>query len=62
MKRHAKIVAWYDMEGHAKKVRGHPFNDHSKEEVVSVGELSKVCSQVVLKCLYLARIGGLDNL
>ena len=24
----------------------------------SVGEVSKVCSQVVLKCLYLARIGG----
>ena len=26
----------------------------------SVGELSHVCSQMVLKCLYLARIGGLD--
>ena len=31
---------------------------HSKEEELkSVGELSKVCSQIVLKCLYLARIG-----
>ena len=31
---------------------------HFKEgELKSVGELSKVCSQIVLKCLYLARIG-----
>ena len=31
---------------------------HFKEgEFKSVGELSKVCSQIVLKCLYLARIG-----
>ena len=28
----------------------------------SVGELSKVCSQIVLKCLYLARIGRPDIL
>ena len=28
----------------------------------SVGELSQVCSQIVLKCLYLARIGRLDIL
>ena len=28
----------------------------------SVGELSKICSQIVLKCLYLARIGRLDIL
>ena len=33
----------------------HNFKD---EELKSVGELfSEVCSQVVLKCLYLARIG-----
>ena len=31
---------------------------HFKEEAMnSVGELSQVCSQIVLKCLYLARIG-----
>ena len=30
---------------------------HFKEEEQSVGELSHVCSQIVLKCLYLARIG-----
>ena len=30
---------------------------HFKEETGSVGELSKVCSPIVLKCLYLARTG-----
>ena len=34
-------------------------DDHhfKEEELKSVGELSKVCSQIVLKCLYLACIG-----
>ena len=31
-----------------------------KEELESVGELSKVCSQIVLTCLYLPPIGRLD--
>ena len=36
---------------------------HFKEgETKSVGELSHVCSQIVLKCLYLARIGRPDIL
>ena len=35
----------------------HPFK---KEELESVGEFSEVCSQIVLKCLYLARIGRPD--
>ena len=37
-----------------------PFIDEHRfkeEEMKSVGELSQVCSQIVLKCLYLARIG-----
>ena len=40
------------------------IDDHhfKEEEVKSVGELSRVCSQIVLKCLYLARIGRLDIL
>ena len=39
------------------------IDDHFKEEEMkSVGELSQVCSQFVLKCLYLARIGRLDIL
>ena len=40
------------------------INDHhfKEEELKSVGELSKVCSQMDLKCLYLARIGRPDIL
>ena len=40
------------------------INDHQfkEEENGSVGELSTVCSQIVLKCLYLARIGRPDIL
>ena len=40
------------------------LDDHhfKEEELKSVGELSKVCSQMVLKCLYLARIGRPDIL
>ena len=35
------------------------IDDHhfKEEEAKSVGELSNTCSQIVLKCLYLARIG-----
>ena len=33
-----------------------------EEEMKSVGELSQVCSQIVLKCRYLARIGRPDIL
>ena len=35
---------------------------HFKEKLKSVGELSHVCFQFVLKCLYLARIGRPDIL
>ena len=35
---------------------------HFKEETKSVGELSSTCSQIVLKCENLARIGRLDFL
>ena len=40
------------------------IDDHhfKEEEMKSVGELPHVCSQIVLKCLYLARIGRLDIL
>ena len=42
----------------------HFVDDHhfTKEELETVGELSKVCSQVVLKCLTLARVGRPDVL
>ena len=38
------------------------IDDHhfKEEELKSVGELSKICSEIVLKCLYLARIGRPD--
>ena len=47
-----------------RKVATPCLDDHQfkEEEVGSVGELSKVCSQIVLKCLYLARIGRPDIL
>ena len=40
------------------------MDDHQfrEEEIESVGELSTVCSQIVLNCLYLARIGRPDIL
>ena len=39
-------------------------DDHhfKEEEMKSVGELSQGCCQIVLKCLYLARIGRPDIL
>ena len=68
----------YDMEGHAKKCveRYCEFANKTtqqlykvatpcmdkKKNMGSVGELSKVCSQIVLECLYLARIGRPDIL
>ena len=40
------------------------IDDHhfKGEELKSVGELSQVCSQIVLKCFFLARIGRPDIL
>ena len=40
------------------------IDDHQfkEEELKSMGELTDVCSHIVLKCLYLARIGGPDIL
>ena len=40
------------------------MDDHQfeEEENESGGDLSTVCSQIVLKCLYLARIGRPDIL
>ena len=38
------------------------IHQFKQEELESVGEVSEFCSQVVLKCLYLAQIGRLDIL
>ena len=39
------------------------LDDHQfkEEELGSAGELSKVCSEIGVKCIYLARIGGPDR-
>ena len=46
------------------KVSSPCLDDHQfkLEELESVGELSELCSQIALKCLYLARIGRPDIL
>ena len=46
------------------KVAAPCMDDHQfrEEEMKFVGELSTVCSQIVLECLYLARIGRPDIL
>ena len=40
------------------------IDDHhfKEEEIKSAGEVSQVCSQIVLKCFFLARIGRPDSL
>ena len=73
-----RISSWsYDMEGHAKKCverycelanrttqQLHKVSTpyFKEKEMKSVGELSQVCSQIVLKCLHAARIGRPDIL
>ena len=49
---------------HLYKVSTPYIDDHhfKEEETKSVGELSQVCSQIVLKCFFLARIGRPDIL
>ena len=46
------------------KVSSSCLDDHQfkQEQLESVGEMSEVCSQIVLKCLYLAQIGRPDIL
>ena len=57
------LVSWQTKTEHLYKVPAPCLNDHHfKEELESVGEWSKVCSQIVFKCLYLARIGRPDIL
>ena len=58
------IVSWPTTTQQLYKVSTPCIDDHhfKKVELKSVGELSKVCSQIVLKCLYLARIGRPDIL
>ena len=48
---------WYRVA--APRMDGHQFGE---EEIGSVGEVSKVCTQIVLTCLYLGHIGRPDIL
>ena len=66
-----KCVEWYcelanKTTQQLYKVSAPCIDDHhfkeEEEELKSVGELSKVCSQIVLKCFFLARIGRPDIL
>ena len=59
------IVSWRTRPlNNSQKVSTPCIDDHhfKEEELKSVGELPKVCSQIVLRCLYLARIGRPDIL
>ena len=59
------IVSWpISLHDNSAKYLLRAFDDHHfrEEEMKSVGELSQGCSQIVLKCLYLARIGRPDIL
>ena len=59
------IVSWQTVRlNNSTKVSIPCIDDHhfKEEELKTLGELSKVCSQIVLKCSYLARIGRLDIL
>ena len=71
MEGHAKkcvddIVSWPTRRlNNSTKYQLHAcIDDHhfKEEQLKSEGELSKVCSQIFLKCLYLARIGRPDIL
>ena len=58
------LTNWQKKEEQLYKVSTPCLEDHNfqKEELESIGESSKVCSQSVLKCWYLARIGRPDIL
>ena len=55
---------WNDIVSFQIRLSTPCIDDHlfKEEELKSVGELSQVCSQIVLKFLYLARIGRLHIL
>ena len=57
-------VNWQTQVEELYKISSFCLDDHQfkQQELELVGELSGVCSQIVLTCLYLARIGRLDNL
>ena len=59
------IASWRTRRhNNSTKVSTPCIDDHhfKEEELKSVGELSQVCSQIVLKCVYFSRIGRFDIL
>ena len=63
--KHMLKNAWNDIANwQLQKVSSPCLDDHQikKEKLENTGELSEVCSQVVLKCMELARMGGPDIL
>ena len=62
VERHGELANKTTQQLH--KVSAPCIDDHhfKEEEMKSVGELSRTCSQIVLKCSYLARIGRPDIL
>ena len=57
------IVSWQTRRlNNITKYLLHASMTTTSEEMKYVGELSNTCSQIVLKCLYLARIGRPDIL
>ena len=58
------VVSWRTKRQRLYKVSTPCLDDHNfkEEELESAAELSTVCSQIVLKCLFLAQIGRPDIL
>ena len=58
------FVSWKTrrLNNSAKYLLTASMSTNFKDEMKSVGELSQVCSKIVLKCLHLARIGRPDIL
>ena len=56
------IVNWQIKKRQSNCTKFSNLRDHNfkKRELETVRELSKICSQIVLKCLHLARIGRHD--
>ena len=59
-------ILWVGKQDDSKTLQSifslHRWPSFQRRRMKSVGKLSHVCSQIVLKCLYLARIGRPDTL
>ena len=62
LERYGELANKTTQQLHKVATLGSDDHQFKEEGMGSVGELSKVCPQIVMKCLYLARIGRLDIL